>query len=142
MYTTSPPYHGTPVHRTALLPTGEVVPFHTLHVTESPHTVEVQVGGSGSGTTSTYWYCGVQDGYAYYTLDQQYTTCELCGHPLLDNLHGFDQGDSYVDGNGDLTHSGRCMGCTYCKVCAAVPPTLPDQTDTVLNNTTPTLGDM
>lgn len=111
MYLTSPPYHGSPVYRTALLPTGEVVPFTTLHVTESPHTVEVEVGGSGI----VYWYCGVQDGYAYYTLDQQYTTCELCGHSLLDNLHGFDQNDA--DDNGDLTHSGRCTGCTYCKVC-------------------------
>lgn len=108
MYLTSPHYHGTPVHRTALLPTGEVVPFTALHVTESPHTIQVGVG------SVPYWYCGVQDGYAYYTLDQQYTTCQLCGHLLLDNLHGFDQGDSDVDVNGDLTHSGRC---TYCKVC-------------------------
>lgn len=39
--------------------------------------------------------------------------CNLCHHSLVDNSHGFDQNDGYMDGN-KLVHSGAC---TYCKVC-------------------------
>jgi hypothetical protein len=39
--------------------------------------------------------------------------CELCGHFLEGNSHGFDQNDAVMDGDV-LVHSGHC---TYCKVC-------------------------
>lgn len=40
-------------------------------------------------------------------------TCNLCGHTLKDNSHGFDQNDAWMDGD-KLVHSGSC---TYCKIC-------------------------
>jgi hypothetical protein len=39
--------------------------------------------------------------------------CALCDHSLVDNLHGFDQNDAWMEG-GKLIHSGTC---TYCKEC-------------------------
>lgn len=69
MYITSPPYHGTPTHRAAILPTGHVVYFDALHVTESPGTIQVK--------GVVYWYCGVLDGYAYYTADRTYSVSML-----------------------------------------------------------------
>lgn len=41
--------------------------------------------------------------------------CGLCSHSLLNNEHGFDQNDGYMDGD-NLIHGGRC---TYCRVCSA-----------------------
>lgn len=40
--------------------------------------------------------------------------CTLCGHSLIDNEHGFDQNDAWMEGD-KLVHSGRC---TYCKICS------------------------
>lgn len=40
--------------------------------------------------------------------------CNLCGHSLDGNAHGFDQNDADIDDDGNLFHSGRC---TYCKKC-------------------------
>jgi len=40
-------------------------------------------------------------------------TCDLCGHSMENNSHGFDQSDAWVDGL-KLVHSGHC---TYCHVC-------------------------
>jgi len=40
-------------------------------------------------------------------------TCELCGHSLENNSHGFDQNDAVMDGD-TLVHSGHC---TYCREC-------------------------
>lgn len=40
--------------------------------------------------------------------------CELCGHSLENNSHGFDQNDAYLDENDKFIHSGRC---TYCYIC-------------------------
>lgn len=40
--------------------------------------------------------------------------CELCGHSLEFNEHGFDQNDAVMVGD-ELIHSGQC---TYCKVCS------------------------
>lgn len=43
------------------------------------------------------------------------TKCELCGHSLEDNLHGFDQNDYYWDDiQAQYVH---CGSCTYCKAC-------------------------
>lgn len=39
--------------------------------------------------------------------------CELCKHSLLNNSHGFDQNDAWMEGD-KLVHSGRC---SYCKEC-------------------------
>lgn len=39
--------------------------------------------------------------------------CELCGHSLIDNDHGFDQNDWGMVGD-DVVYAGQC---TYCKVC-------------------------
>jgi len=39
--------------------------------------------------------------------------CNLCGHDLVDNKHGFDQNDAWMDGD-KLKHGGTC---TYCKFC-------------------------
>ena len=39
--------------------------------------------------------------------------CDLCGHPLENNSHGFDQNDAYMDGD-KLVHSGHCTYCKYC----------------------------
>ena len=43
--------------------------------------------------------------------------CNLCGHSLTDNEHGFDQNDAWMDGE-KLVHSGLC---TYCKACQSMP---------------------
>ena len=37
--------------------------------------------------------------------------CILCGHSKVDNKHGFDQYDMYMNGD-KVIHTGRC---TYCK---------------------------
>ena len=50
--------------------------------------------------------------------DLRFANCKLCGHPLKDNDHGFDQCDADVNDNGELVHSGRC---TYCKECRIQP---------------------
>src|SRR5579859_2558397 len=47
------------------------------------------------------------------TMSNTLSNCELCGHSLEDNEHGFDQGDAEMDGD-ELIHSGRC---TYCREC-------------------------
>lgn len=39
--------------------------------------------------------------------------CELCGHSLIRNDHGFDQNDAHMEGD-KLIHHGRC---TYCREC-------------------------
>lgn len=62
-YIVSEPFHGTPRSRTALLPTGDVVHFSALCVTESPDTIQV------NGVV--FWYAGVCDGFAYYTADME-----------------------------------------------------------------------
>jgi len=41
--------------------------------------------------------------------------CASCGHPLLDNLHGPDQNDYYVDMNLEPVYLGSCTYCKYCK---------------------------
>lgn len=42
--------------------------------------------------------------------------CLMCGHSLVGNEHGFDQNDGYVDGAGNLVHSGRCTYCRECQI--------------------------
>jgi hypothetical protein len=42
--------------------------------------------------------------------------CELCGHLMKDNQHGFDQNDFDIDENENLVYCGHC---TYCKECRA-----------------------
>lgn len=39
--------------------------------------------------------------------------CDMCGHSLTNNNHGFDQNDGHMDGE-KLVHSGSC---TYCRIC-------------------------
>jgi len=41
--------------------------------------------------------------------------CSFCGHSLVNNPHGLDQNDVFMDGD-KLIHSGSC---TYCKHCRA-----------------------
>ena len=41
------------------------------------------------------------------------SVCANCAHSLIDNLHGFDQNDWYVEHN-KLIYFGCC---TYCKEC-------------------------
>jgi len=40
--------------------------------------------------------------------------CPNCNHSLIQNNHGIDQNDFYIDYNGNLKHTGHC---TYCKDC-------------------------
>lgn len=52
---------------------------------------------------------------ADYTADKDKTTiCVYCKHTLIDNSHGPDQNDFYINNDGYLSHSQRC---TYCKFC-------------------------
>jgi hypothetical protein len=41
--------------------------------------------------------------------------CPDCGHSLKDNMHGPDQGDYYIDEQGDLKHYGSCIYCKFCR---------------------------
>ena len=40
--------------------------------------------------------------------------CEICGHSMFNNLHGFDQNDGFINEKGELVLYGTC---TYCKIC-------------------------
>jgi hypothetical protein len=39
--------------------------------------------------------------------------CNLCGHTLVNNSHGFDQNDAHMEGD-ELIHHGRCTYCRFC----------------------------
>lgn len=49
-------------------------------------------------------------------MQKETTVCELCGHSLVDNSHGFDQNDAHMEGD-KFVHHGTC---SYCKVCFPV----------------------
>lgn len=56
--------------------------------------------------------------------------CRDCGHSMVNNSHGFDQNDGWLDETETkIIHSGRC---TYCRVCNPPrpqpdpPPAAPD----------------
>lgn len=50
-------------------------------------------------------------------MQEQKDYCDICGHSLEDNPHGFDQNDGYIDEEGKLILYGTC---TYCKVCRGI----------------------
>jgi hypothetical protein len=42
--------------------------------------------------------------------------CNLCGHTLENNSHGFDQNDAVMTKDGDCIHLGSCTYCRYCNL--------------------------